>query len=199
MVPSYRGPEQSHVRGWWMLGLACWLEENVWGRAERGVNAPPPSYLVPVEPLQCMWAVAGSVWTWRAAKDVEKRTHTTLYYLKHWTSARLLQDESDVWRLPPPKRRPAFNRLPPLGDQTPARFHSCSQAFNKQRKWHVTPSLSLKCCIARGRKDPLQLFHKYKFIWSTDKEKWSPFFLPWTPYDSNLGVLCILAQACGLW
>lgn len=51
-----------------------------------------------------------------------------------------------------------------------------SQAFNKQRKWHITPSLSRKSCTEEKKKTPLQLFNKSKFIWSTDKKKWRGFF-----------------------
>ncbi len=36
----------------------------------------------------------------------------------------------------------------------PSRLQSCSQAFNKQRKWHITPSLSLKSCIGERKKKP---------------------------------------------
>lgn len=52
---------------------------------------------------------------------------------------------------------------------------SCSQAFNKQRKWRITPSLSQKSCTERKKKS-LKIFNKCKFIWSTDKEKWRAFF-----------------------
>lgn len=35
----------------------------------------------------------------------------------------------------------------------PSRLQSCSQAFNKQRKWHITPSpLSEKVALERKRK-----------------------------------------------
>lgn len=56
----------------------------------------------------------------------------------------LFQSQFDVLKThhPPSNIQQAASTL----RSNPSRLQSCSQAFNKQRKWHITPSLSLKSC-----------------------------------------------------
>lgn len=90
---------------------------------------------------------------------------------------------------------PKLNRLHLLWDETHIEY-SPNLLTNKGNGTLHHPSLWKE---RERKKIPFQLFNKSKFIWSTDKEKWRVFFRACTPYDSNLGVLCILARACGLW
>lgn len=61
-----------------------------------------------------------------------------------------LPNQFDVWRL----GRPAPSNIQQAAAtlrSNPSRLQSCSQAFNKQRKWHITPSLSLKTCTGEKK------------------------------------------------
>lgn len=107
-----------------------------------------------------------------------------------------------VWHLK--THNPAASNLQPAASTEikPVSITVLQPSFQQTKEMAYYPiplslSLSLKGCTS-GKKN-LQLFNKYTFIWSTDREKWRSFFSTCTPYDSNLGVLCVLARACGLW
>lgn len=166
--------------------------------AERhfGYKCPPNVCLNPSCAWKCFW---GSL----TAEDVKEHMNNTRNSetgSSQWMFAygSLLQNQFDIWRLTI-QQRPTFNRLHPLWDQTHLDYSPAAKlSTNKGNGTLHHPSL-WKVALER-KKTPLQLFNKYKFIWSADKEKWRAFFFSaCTPYDSNLGVLCILAQACGLW
>lgn len=111
----------------------------------------------------------------------------------------LLVAES-VWRLR--THHPAASNIQQAAStrrSNPSRLQSCSQAFNKQRKWHITPSLSLKSCTGERKKTLSSYLTNTSLFEVQTRKNEGPFFRACTPYDSNLGVLCILAQACGLW
>lgn len=79
----------------------------------------------------------------------------------------LLQDRFDILKT----HHPALSNIQQAAStlrSNPSRLQSCSQAFNKQRKWHITPSLSLKRCIGEKKKilssviSQIQVYLKYR-------------------------------------
>lgn len=94
---------------------------------------------------------------------------------------------------------PTFNRLHPLRDQTHLDFGPAAKlSTNKGNGTLHNPSLWNVALEGRKKTSPvisqIHVYLKYR----QGKMK-SFFFQACTPYDSNLGVLCILARACGLW
>lgn len=64
-----------------------------------------------------------------------------------------------VWRVKTP--HPAASNIQQAAStlrSNPSRLQSCSQAFNKQRKWHITPSHSSEKLHWREKKTPLSSY-----------------------------------------
>lgn len=164
------------------------------GEGQTKTECPPNIYLNPYNVCIQTWDLSEGVTEERHMNNTRKSESGSDQWMFAYGS--LLENQFDVWRLTI-QQRPTFNRLHLLWDQTHLDYSPAAKlSTNKGNGTLHHPSLWK---LASREKKTLQLFNKYKFIWSTDKEKWRAFFRPCTPYDSNLGVLCILAQACGLW